>query len=354
MSVLPFLHKEAAATGVDLQETRQPVPLRIHDKIWLYSHLANYTKAGFGFDQALRSLMEQARGAERRGATEAARRVVRSGGTLSQALSTPEVGALPMESAILRAAESSGMLEQAFAYLSGHFESVRQTRITIRAQLLYPGILVHLGILLPAIPAYIRTQSFASSIGLALVMLLGLYAFVIAFGLVSRVLWKRAVTDCGIDRVLRSVPLVGGLRRAIGLERFSNVLRMQIECGQLISTGVAAAGEASGSAVLAEAGQRLSETARGGSPLGSEILTMRRAFPDDFATAIRTAEQTGMLGEELTRWSHLYRRRVVDQFGRLAAWAPRVVYLLVALFVAWQIISLGMSIYAPVLDLLDE
>lgn len=275
------------------------------------------------------------------------------GMTLGDALKSSTPAVPPMEVSVIRAAETSGMLEQAFRYLTEHYESVFSTRKKALARLVYPALLIHLAILLPAIPEFVRTQDLASTLGLSVVLLVALYVITAGLVLGFRVIHRAARTDRAADGILRRLPLWGKVRRASALYRFCSVFRMYLECGQKISTSAAAGGEASNSAVVQSAADALANTARDGHPVGSAIFNLQSVFPNELASGIHSAEQTGMLSEELGRWANLYREKTMESLDRFGAWAPRIIYILAALFVAWQIIKMYASIYAPIFELLD-
>ncbi|MFT5469208.1 MAG: type II secretory pathway component PulF [Verrucomicrobiales bacterium] len=328
--------------------------LKLKDKIWLYGQLATFTKAGFGIDQSLRSLQSGEPNPDRTTFLEHVRERIRLGATLSEAIGNSQAGITPLEISIMQAAEMAGMLEQGFAHLAEYFESAVKTRRQVVGKLIYPALLIHLAILLPAIPRFVQTQDLAGTLVGVVIGLASVYAITICLVLAFRALWSRGGEQIGVDRLLRRTPLVGGVRKALSLQRFCSVLRMHVECGQKISAGAAAGGEASDSAVVKSASNHLAETARGGSPMGSVILGLVEAFPHELGSAIHNAEQTGMLSEELTRWTEIFRQRVAAAFERIGTWLPRLIYFAVVIFVIWTIFSMLSSIYKPLLDGIDQ
>lgn len=327
--------------------------LKLKDKIWLYHQLAQFAHAGFGIDQSLRSLQTGENDPDRTTFLEHVRARIGEGATLSEAIENPRAGITPMEISVLRAAELSGMLERGFKHLAEYFESARKTRRQVIGRLVYPALLVHLAILLPAVPRLIRTQDIVGVSGSILIALAFVYALAIVVVSGFRILWRAGGRQNGPDRFLRRTPLVGGVRKALALHRFCSVFRMFVECGQKISNGAAAGGEASDSAVVDEAAGILARTARDGSPVGSVILSLGEAFPRELGSAIQNAELSGMLSEELGRWSEIYRERVSAAFHRIGVWLPRLIYFAVVIFVVWTIFSMLSETYKPIFDQLE-
>lgn len=328
--------------------------LSTKDKVRLYTEFANYIRAGFGIDQALRSLVDQSPAPARREFLENVRRSIRQGSTFSQAIESANGGVSSMELAVIRPAELAGMLDQAFDYLAEHFRALSKTRRDIKVSLIYPALLVHMAILLPTIPRYLMSQDFPREVSVTVVQLLiayGIAAF-LTFGLTGLV--KLARTRTGADRCVRLLPLIGAARKSMALQRFCSVFQMSIECGQKISAGAAAGGQASESAIVHTAANQLANTARGGSPIGSEILALESAFPRELGTSIVQAEQTGLLSEELARWANLYRQRVDDQLRLIAFWTPKILFFFVAIFVAWQIIGMFLGTYMKIFEKFDK
>ena len=79
-----------------------------------------------------------------------------------------------------------------------------------------------------------------------LISLFAVDAVVVIATLLFRRLSRKGASDASADRLLRKIPLVGKVRHAFALSRFSEVLRIQLQCGRGPLRGIRSAAEASG------------------------------------------------------------------------------------------------------------
>ncbi len=258
------------------------------DKFLLYAEMTKMVKAGFGFDRASELLLRQAGSPAQRRFAEGLQKGLRRGESLADAMDQMPLGITNLETSIVRAAEASGNLEEGFAYLHGYFHTLWKTNRQVVVRLVYPFVLLHLAVFLPALPKLIMDPSLGvlQEVGIRLGVL---YAGVAVLGLAAVLLNRRAAVDRVADGLLSVLPLLGRARQLIAWQRFCSVLGMYVRSGQKISTGLDAAALASQSARIHQAGSRLAEVARSGSPDG-DVMQRQRAFPEDFARSISMAE----------------------------------------------------------------
>jgi type II secretory pathway component PulF len=113
------------------------------------------------------------------------------------------------------------------------------------------------------------------------------------------------------------------------------------------------AGEATQSAVLANEAARLASCADAGEAIGPYLQTSG-LFPQDFARSLANAERVGGLEEDLGRWATHYRQTATQRLELLGIWLPKAVFVLVALYVGWQIIQSQLAIYGDALQQLEK
>lgn len=330
--------------------------LSLRDKTQLYTELAKMVKAGFGFDKSAAVLEEQAANSAQRSFAQSIQGGLKNGKTISQSIDKSELGVSDLETSVIRASEEGGVLEDGFGYLRDYFSTVRQTRSQIRSRLIYPAVILHFGILIPPVLKSItNSMTGAAKVNVGaeiLTSLLVIYAIVAVFWIGGSWLHRAARKGKPFDRFLRFLPLIGPTRRAIALERFTNVFRIYILCGQKISNGLEAAGDATQSAVVDSAAKRIAEIARQGNSIGDAFLA-ESDFPRDFARSTANAEQTGTLEEDLKRWSSFFSDSVVQQMEKIGFWTPRILSVLVMVYVGWQIVSWYAGYLNNALDMMD-
>ncbi len=323
------------------------------DKWLIYSELAKMVKAGFGFDRSTEVLKEQAGSPAQRRFAQALQKGLKKGETLTDALAQVPFGITDLEINVVRAAEQSGSLDEGFAYLHDYFRSVHETERQIQTRLIYPFVLLHLAVLLPVLPKLVLgtdLPSIARQLGTNFAFL---YMGAALLWLLMSLLRHQARTDLMADRFLATLPLVGRARKLISWQRFCSVFGMYVRSGQKISDGLSAAGNATQSAMVNRASQRLAEVARSGNPVGAALMK-QRAFPNELSRSLQNAETTGTLDEDLRRWSSYYEDAVENQMEKVGTLVPRFIYMIVVVFVGWQIISSYSEYLGGIEDMLEE
>lgn len=319
------------------------------EKAALFRELAKLLKADFHLDRgldlllgqkprpAVAAFLQEVRGrlAAGRGLTAAMRE---SGGH--------GVGALDL--ALIEAGEQSGRLAQSFTLLADYYESLAESMRRARGALVYPLLLVHLAVVVPEIPAAIAGGE-AAALPWRLALRLGaLWLILLGGAALWRALAARAAHSPAADGLLARLPLLGALRGHWALARFTRVAHSALLAALRPQVWVRLAGEASGSGRFEAGARRAAEVVAGGSPV-AESLRAGGGFPKLFVDALDTAEEAGTLDHELERWARLEAEQARESMDRAAVWLPRVFYALIALYVAWRIISMMAGIYAPLL-----
>jgi type IV pilus assembly protein PilC len=323
------------------------------EKFLLYAELTKLVAAGFGIGKSAELLAGQAGGRAVRRYAEDLQSGLAEGLTVADAVARGGSNASGLEVAILRATETGGVLAEGLLYLRDHFEAQWKLWRTIRSRLAYPAALLHFAAFVPVIPPLVTGKALGSSAGLAVGTLALVYVLAVGFWLGSKILGDRAQTQVGVDQLLRRIPLLGGARRLIGLQRFSGIFRVYLVCGSTASVGLDGAGEATQSAVMRRSANRLARHAEAGEALGGH-LEVDPVFPGDFARSLSNAERIGGLEEDLKRWADWYGQAVAARLDLIGVWIPKAIYFGVAIYVGWQVIRTYLGVYEPMLKDLEQ
>lgn len=324
------------------------------DRNELYSELSQLIGAGFPIGQAVQTLLDHELPASQQRVVTRLDRALRAGKDLATALEealgkqTEE-----LDIALVRAGQEGGRLPESLDALARHYQRRHQTTRTIRSQLIYPAALLHLGLLLPTLPKIIAKPDLAPLLT-ALATLVGLWVLLLAGYLVLRQLNHTATSGALADTFLNRIPFYGKMRKNGALSRFTAVLGFFLTAGQTVSASLRAAGRGSGSGLLlSTSGGAASDIERQGSTLGDAIAG-RPGIPKALLRGIRTAEARGGLDTEMERWSKLYAEATEDAARSFGAWVPRIVYFIIVVVVAWQIIQTATAVYRPMFEMLDR
>jgi type II secretory pathway component PulF len=323
------------------------------EKAMLYRELAKLIGADFHVDRAVELLLGQEPRGARKLYLEGLQRGLAEGAGVAAALES-ENGKLitGMEIALVSAGESSGKLAQPFEHLARYFSAMDAGVRQAKSALIYPLILAHLGILLPAVPSiFLDTVAAGLASPVFKICIFWMVVGVAWFG--WGFLSEKAVSSAAVDALLNKLPLVGKVRRHWALARFTQVFHAGLLAAMRMTHITRMAGEASQSGTFREGAERAAIRIEKGSPLAVG-LREARAFPRMFVDSVATAEEVGSVDHEMLRWANAEAELAGEATQRAATWMPKVGYILVVGYVAWQIISMVQGIYAPMYRLLEE
>eukprot|EP01031_Cornospumella_fuschlensis_P001274 gene1274-1588_t len=128
------------------------------EKAVLYRELAKMTAADFHLDRSVTLLLGQNPRAQRRAFLEGMQRGLKAGSSVAEAIAQengPLVTAL--ETSMIDAGERSGKLSASFSHLAAYFAAADAARKEAWRAMIYPLVLLHLGIMLPEIPTAIMS-----------------------------------------------------------------------------------------------------------------------------------------------------------------------------------------------------
>lgn len=302
-----------------------------------------------------REIME--RGCKRRsGSRRAVSRALLDSSEVSDGTATGAFMLVPevfddLDLSMVRAGESAGKLDEVSRTLSDYYRSLNRARQAVIGQLIYPLFLLHFGIFVLAAPSAVTDgpdawfKEVGITLGIAYLVLGGL-------GLVSWWVAARLDKSPFLERVVRLVPGIGGLRKALIASRFSMVLAMLVRAGLGAVNGFQQAGVASGSALYLIGAERVAESVRSGESL-EEAVNDAGCFPEGIRDAVTTAESSGRLDAELTRVAAVYQEAFTTKLDSLAVWIPRLIYLAVILLIAVKIIGVAQGYFAGFSEILE-
>jgi type IV pilus assembly protein PilC len=260
----------------------------------------------------------------------------------------------PLERSIIGAGERGGKLAPAFQHLADYFGMLTSARREVIKGLIYPIIILHLGIVIGILPqALMQGEMSASQIlGSLVATLLVAYALAFLAVIALRAVLGMAPENAGIDRLINRIPWVGKARRNLAMARFCKVYHSWLLAGIPIIETAGIAAEASRSGLVRDAGTRLVEVAKAGQPLGPRFLA-EPAFPRNFARSYATGEEAGTLDTDLARWSKLFQDDAESSVKSAAVMVPKVMYFFILLFVAWKIVGVYSGYYENIFQQLE-
>ncbi|MEX1120044.1 MAG: type II secretion system F family protein [Terrimicrobiaceae bacterium] len=316
-------------------------------KARFFHELAQLLRSGIGLPQAMELLV---RG---RGASHLAASIQRG---LTRGDSVPGAfagaGFSAGDCAVIEAGTASGHLDTIFGSLASHYERLAKARSAVIAKSLYPIFVLHLAVVLLAIPLAVID---GTKVGYV-VNVLGTLGFFYAVAALGAVLWlglcRAFASQASLARMILLIPMVGAWLETWTGSRFASVFSLFVTSGGSLLRGLELAGASSGSALIHEASLSTLAGVREGRSL-SDAFTGHAGVPQEIERAIQVGDHSGRLDEETRRAAEALQTKAIAWLDALAEWMPRILYVGVAFYVGWRIISTAMQVGGAVGEALD-
>jgi general secretion pathway protein F len=372
-AVVERLHKEAYfPVRVDRADARPrlgalPVPrvgarVPARDLLAFTQQLATLVEAGIPLDRTLTILGDLSISPRLRQIVQDVAQSVRSGATLADALSRHHPRPFSrLYINTIRAGEKGGALELALTRLAQHLEATRELREAITSALIYPTLLLTVGVgavvflLTFVLPRFaVILGDLGQALPLPTRIMLGVSDTLVAYWWVGGVAvvvvlmaWQLvSQSEAGrlrVDRWLLGSPLVGTVVRKIEVGRFARTLGTLLHSGVPLLNALDVAREVTGNRVLALALTALQEGVKRGNGL-AQPMAETGAFPTLAIHMVRLGEETGRLEEMLGRVATAYEGEIRVAIRRLIALVEPVIILFLGLVVLGIVISILLAI----------
>lgn len=309
----------------------------------LYHQLGQLLAAGI----SLRSALEQARHhPPSRSCVAPLRQVLdalNDGCTFTESVRQAK-GWLPeFDITLLEAGEKSGRLDNCFLALEEYYSDRARLMKQMIVHLLYPVALFHFAVLIFAFVRWAGSNDLIGSVRQIVFILAPIYLMVAAIIFVMQnrhgEVWRAFV-----EKVLHPIPVLGRARRELALARLAMALEALLNAGVTIIEAWELAAAVSGSPALRRAVRDWHPRVLAG-VTPAEALNESGKFPGLFAGQYASGEVSGKLDEVLRRLAKYYREEGSRKIQMLAQWTPTVIYLGVALMIAWWIIRFYMGYF---------
>jgi type II secretory pathway component PulF len=316
-------------------------PRQFSQRAEFYHQLAQLTSAGIGLLPALEQLKRNPPGNSYREPIQRLLDELTQGRTFAGSLQQLD-GWLPeFDISLIDAGERSGRLDACFRLLDDYYNDQSRIRKQMITQLLYPIGLVHFAALVFIVVLPFAKSQFSASILLLLVKaVLALAPFYLATAFVIYATHSRhgEKWHALIESLVRRIPILGTARYYLAIARFAAALEALISAGVNIIQAFDLAGNASGSLALRHAVAAMKpEVVAGKTP--AEAMRKRSVFPDLFTNLYTSGEVSGKLDETLRRLYAHYQEEGTHKLQMFAQWMPRLIYMLVAGMVAYNVIK---------------
>jgi len=316
----------------------------------LYHQLAQLTAAGLPILSTLEQLERHPPSRSFRAPLQQMLREITAGFTFTEAITKSGNWISPFDRALLEAGERSGRLDACFRVLADYYTDRARMARQMISDLAYPVFLFHFAIFILPFP-----QLFIS--GDLTAYLLKTFGVLLPCYIIGGLIIYAAQGKHGeswrafLERLLHPIPLLGSGRRELALARLAMALEALMNAGVSIIEAWELAGTVSGSPQLRRTVDAWkADVVAGQTP--SEVITASGVFPDMFANQYHSGEISGKLDETLQRLRKYYQEEGTRKISAVAQWTPRIIYLMVALFIAYKIVTFYSSMWRDVDNIL--
>ena len=327
-------------------------PRQFAQRAELYQQLGQLTSAGIPIVHALEQIERHPPASAYHKPLQQLLNEIAKGATLTESLR--RLDWLPaFDLALIGAGEQSGRLDACFRMLADYYNNRARVVRQVISQLIYPVGLVHMAAFVFLIVLPFAHSQFNASLPLLLAKaVLILSPLYVAVGLMIYATQSKHGENwrARIEAFLRLVPILGKARHYLALSRLAAALEALISAGVNIFEAWDLAATASGSPALRRAVAAWKSRVVAGQ-MPSEAVHLCPLFPGTFANLYASGEISGKLDDSLRQINRIYNEDGTRKLNAFATWMPRLVYMLVALMIAYKIIQFWTGIYGPHGDL---
>ena len=327
-------------------------PRQFTQRAELYHQLNQLTAAGIPIVRALEQIKRNPPAPSFHEPLQRLLDELAKGATLAESLQALDW--LPaFDLALITAGEQSGRLDTCFRMLADYYNDRARVIKQVIAQLIYPVGLIHFAAFIFLIVLPFAGSQFNASLPLlcakAALILSPLYGAVALMIYASQSKhgenWRAVM-----ESLLRPVPILGTARHYLALSRLAAALEALISAGVNIFEAWDLAATASGSPALRRAVAAWKSRVVAGQ-MPSEAVRLCPLFPGTFANLYASGEVSGKLDDSLRQLNRIYNEDGTRKLNAFATWMPRLVYMLVALMIAYKVIQFWAGLYGPHSDL---
>ncbi|HZJ18445.1 MAG TPA: type II secretion system F family protein [Patescibacteria group bacterium] len=288
---------------------------------------------------------------------------VEGGRPLSSALAKfPDVFS-PIYISLVRAGESSGLLDKVLLRLADNLEKQQKLKSTIKAALMYPMVVVTLMIVVVfvmmifVIPQLsVLYKNLNIPLPLPTQIIVGMSNFVIIFWpiiIIASVFlfvflkrWKK--TEQGqliLDNIVLKTPVFGLLIKQTILTEFSRTFGLLVGTGTLVVDALLETGDTMGNIYYKNAVKDVSKQVEKGISVG-DAMQANPLFPAMIVQLVKVGEQTGKVDDNLLKASEYYEREVNQTVKTLTTAMEPFIMVILGVGVGFLIISVITPIYS--------
>lgn len=302
----------------------------------LFTQLATLERAGVPTSQALAVLNLPPR---YRKQLDTMRKALQRGKTIAQAGSQAGIFNA-LESALIAAASQAGSPAAIYTRLAEQAALHARLAKQIRAKLALPALMLVLGLLIQPLPNLIMgTLSVGGYLfGVLMPMILIAVMYLLGKSVFQSVARN---TSSGMVRLLLQLPLFGAWYTRSKQRDFVDSLALLLHAGVSMFEAIPMAQSTIHCAYLEAQCKPLLRQLQRGKTLTDALGAVPWLAEPQLIAMVKTGESSGTLAEMLQRFATQLSSELEHSATQFAAWLPRIIYALIASWIAWGILGSG-------------
>lgn len=332
------------------------------DLVIFTRQMATMTGAGITIVNSLETLQEQVDNERFKKILRDIRDAVNTGASLSEAMVKYTLVFSSYFVSMVKAGESSGMLEEALERVAVYMEKTNTLRKKMYSAMVYPAIVAGMAIvitlvmILKVIPVFKGMfAGFGAALPLPTLFLINLSDFVRKFFVLFVILIISAavgirsylVTDKGrlrYDGFKLSVPVFGQLFRKVAISRFTRTLSTLVKSGVPILSALEIVAKTAGNLAVEKAIDNIKDSVREGESI-AKPMEKSGVFPPIVTRMISVGEKSGELEIMLTKIADFYDEQVDTVVDGLASLIEPLIIAFLGIVVGGIVICMFLPIF---------
>jgi len=336
--------------------------VKLDDIVVFSRQLATMVDAGIPLVGALDILSDQLDNKTFGDVLRKVRNDVETGSSLSDALGRHKNIFSALFVNMVKAGESSGMLDDILDRLAAYLEKTSNLQKKVKAALIYPmivssmAIIITLVLLLKVIPVFKNIfASFGAKLPAPTLILLGISDFLqqyfllfvgimIGLGFFFRNFLKTKKGRFIYDTFLLNMPVFGILIKKVAISKFTRTLSTLIKSGVPILTSLEIVGKTAGNTAVEAAVENISKSVRDGENI-AEPLARAKIFPSMVTRMVMVGEQAGELEKMLTKIADFYDEQVDTAVSGLTSMIEPLIIAFLGIVIGSIVICMFLPIF---------
>ncbi|MEO6263540.1 MAG: type II secretion system F family protein [Luteimonas sp.] len=325
--------------------------------------LATMMKSGVPIVQALEIIAGGQKNPKTKNLVNALRADIESGSSMFEALGKHPVQFDELYRNLVKAGETSGVLETVLDTIASYKENIESLKGKIKKALFYPATVIAVAILVSAIllvfvvPQFQEVfKSFGADLPAFTLMIIGASDFMIAWwwlvliavvgAIFAFIFFKKRSQPFAhfLDRMMLKIPIVGQILHNASIARFARTLAVTFKAGVPLVEALDIVAGATGNTVYEKAVHRIRDDVSVGYQMNMAMKQVN-LFPHMVVQMVAIGEEAGALDAMLFKVAEFYEEEVNNAVDALASLLEPLIMIIIGIVVGSMVIGMYLPIF---------